>query len=132
MGNYYSKRLIQEFLSAKNVGELPNPDLVVEISNPVCTADSPPSPCLLKVYFKLDGFVIKDVKFKLQGCVPAVAFMSVLTEKLKGKDLKSALEEISKEEIINELCGIPENKLFCPIIGLSVIELALQKLSSEK
>jgi nitrogen fixation NifU-like protein len=86
----------------------------------------------LKVYFKLDGFVVEDVKFKLQGCVPAVAFMSVLTEKLKGKDLRSALQEISKEEIINELSGIPENKLFCPIIGLSVIELALQKLSSEK
>jgi len=132
VGNYYSKRLIQEFLSARNVGELPNPDLIVEISDPVCTADSPPSPCHLKVYFKLDDFVVKDVKFKLQGCVPAVAFMSVLTEKLKGKDLRSALEEISKEEIINELSGIPENKLFCPILGLSVIELALQKLSSEK
>jgi len=132
LNSYYSKRLIKEFLSAKNVGEIPDAYPIVEISNPQCSVDSPPSPCLLKVYFKLRDFIVEDVKFKLQGCVPAVAFLSVLTEKLKGKDLRRILEEISKEDIIAELEGIPENKLGCPIIGLSVVDMALKILSFNK
>lgn len=118
MQKYYGKKVLQEFLQAKNIGEIENADIVITEENPICTADSPPSPCLLKLYLKLEGNRIIDAKFKLQGCVAAIAMLSKLTEKLKGLTLDEA-KNLSFEEFLKELdYGIPENKRECPLINL--------------
>ncbi len=125
MGKYYGKKVLQEFLNPQNVGELEDADLVFTEDNPVCTADSPPSPCHLKLYLKIDKNRIGEAKFKLQGCVAAVAFLSKLTSMLKGKTLEEALK-LTKEEILEALeQGIPDEKLSCPIIGIEKLQKEL-------
>ncbi len=122
MQRYYGKKVLQEFLQAKNIGEIENADIVIREENPICTADSPPSPCLLKLYLKIEGEKIIDAKFKLQGCVAAVAMLSKLTEKLKGLSLEEA-RKLAFEEFLKEFdYGIPENKQGCPFIKLSFLK----------
>lgn len=122
MQKYYGKKVLQEFLQAKNIGEIEEADLVITEENPICTADSPPSPCVLKLYLKLEGHRIIEAKFKLQGCVAAIAMLSKLTERLKGLTLEE-IKNLSYEELLKELdYGIPENKRECPLINLSFLK----------
>ncbi|BAU23896.1 FeS cluster assembly scaffold IscU [Caldimicrobium thiodismutans] len=131
MAKYYGKKVLQEFLNPKNIGEIPDADIIITEENPVCTADSPPSPCLLRLYLKREGNIIKDAKFKVQGCVAAIAFLSKLTEKLKGKTIDEILK-LERDFLLEELeSGIPENKLSCPILNVDTLKKALlsQKIS---
>lgn len=131
MGKYYGKKVLEEFLNPRNVGEIPEADLIVTIEDPVCLEESPPSPCLLKLYLKFEGDRIGDAKFKLQGCVAAIAFLSKLTERLKGLPIEEALS-LDREEILAELSdGIPENKLGCPIINLDILKRELSQFLSK-
>lgn len=128
MANYYGRRVLQEFLNARNVGEIPDADIVITEENPVCTADSPPSPCLLRLYLKMEGDIIQDARFKVQGCVAAVAFLSRLTEFLKGKTIAEVLK-LEREVLLQELdFGIPENKLGCPIINIDTLKKTMLSL----
>lgn len=131
MGKYYGKKVLEEFLNPRNVGEIPEAELIITIEDPVCLADSPPSPCLLKLYLKIEGDRILDAKFKVQGCVAAIAFLSKLTEKLKGLSIKEALK-LERDDLLAELCyGIPENKLGCPIINLELLQERLRQFITE-
>uniref|UniRef100_A0A832GMQ2 Iron-sulfur cluster assembly scaffold protein n=1 Tax=Caldimicrobium thiodismutans TaxID=1653476 RepID=A0A832GMQ2_9BACT len=131
MGKYYGKKVLEEFLNPRNVGEIPEADLIVTIEDPVCLEESPPSPCLLKLYLKFEGDRIGDAKFKLQGCVAAIAFLSKLTERLKGLLIEEALS-LDREGILAELShGIPENKLGCPIINLDILKRELSQFLSK-
>ncbi len=125
MGKYYGKRVLEEFLKAKNVGEIQEADLIITEDNPQCLPDSPPSPCHLKLFLKIENKKIRDAKFKLQGCVAAIAFLSVLTEKLKGLSLEE-VKNLEREELLKDLdYGIPEDKLGCPIIHVETLKKAL-------
>ncbi|MEZ0344363.1 MAG: iron-sulfur cluster assembly scaffold protein [Caldimicrobium sp.] len=126
MQKYYGKKVLQEFLQAKNIGEIEEADIVIIEENPICTADSPPSPCLLKLYLKIEEEKIIDAKFKLQGCVAAIAMLSKLTEKLKGLSLEEA-RNLTFEEFLKDFeYGIPENKRECTLINLSFLKKFLK------
>lgn len=126
MQKYYGKKVLQEFLQAKNIGEIEEADIVITEENPICTADSPPSPCLLKLYLKIKEEKIIDAKFKLQGCVAAIAMLSKLTEKLKGLSLEEA-RNLTFEEFLKDFeYGIPENKRECTLINLSFLKKFLK------
>lgn len=125
MAKYYGRKVLQEFLEAKNIGEIPEADIIITEENPICTADSPPSPCLLRLYLKMEGNIIIDAKFKVQGCVAAIAFLSKLTERLKGKTIDEVIK-LERDSILEELdSGIPENKLGCPILTMGTLKKAL-------
>lgn len=127
MGKYYGKRVLQEFMNPKNVGIIEDADLVISIENPICGEDSPPSPCMLKLYLKLKDDKIEEAKYKIQGCVAGVAFQSVLSERIKGKSLKEVLS-FRKEEILKELeGGIPDAKLLCPFMDLEKLKESLNR-----
>lgn len=130
MTKYYGKRVLEEFLHPKNIGEIPDADLIYIEDKPVCLAESPPSPCQLKLYFQIKDNKIIEAKFKLQGCVAAIAFLSVLTEKLKGLTFQEVLS-LDREELLRDLeYGIPEDKLNCPILNLENLKRTLQKYIS--
>jgi nitrogen fixation NifU-like protein len=121
MQKYYGKKVLQEFLQAKNIGEIEEADIIITEENPICTADSPPSPCVLKLFLKLEGNKIRDAKFKLQGCVAAIVMLSKLTEKLKGLTLEE-VKNLSFEDFLKDLdYGIPDNKRGCSLINLSFL-----------
>ena len=74
----YSEKVLDHFTNPRNVGEIPDADGVGEVGNARCGD-------IMKMYLKIDGDTITDVKFKTFGCGAAIATSSIATEMIKGK-----------------------------------------------
>jgi nitrogen fixation NifU-like protein len=67
----------------RNFGPLPGADHEAEGYNPLC-GDR------ITVRLKLEGDVIRDIRFEGSGCAISTASASVMTESLKGKTVAEA------------------------------------------
>jgi nitrogen fixation protein NifU and related proteins len=95
----YSTKVLDHFHHPRNVGEIENATAAVEMTNPVCGD-------LMKLWVVVCDGKVADVKFKMQGCIPAVACASWLTEKMMGAPL-AGLSGITPEQIEAALGGLP-------------------------
>jgi len=109
-----SERIKEHFRNPQNVGEIENPEGMGTIDNPVCGDTT-------KLYLRIKDGLIDDAKFLSFGCAVTIASASVLTEKIKGKEISKLLsgtdEEVVKHLISlieSELGEIPPVKLHCP------------------
>ncbi len=109
-----SEKTIEHFKNPRNVGEIEAPEGFGTIANPVCGD-------LTKLYLRVRGGFVEDAKFLSFGCAVTIASASVLTEKIKGKEISQLLSG-KDDEIISrlvnliegELGEIPPAKLHCP------------------
>jgi nitrogen fixation NifU-like protein len=108
---------MDHFTNPRNVGEIENPDGVGQVGNPVCGD-------VMKLTIKVDNDHISDVKFKTFGCGAAVATSSMVTELVKGKDLKEALK-ISNKVVAEALDGLPTQKLHCSNLAADALHAAV-------
>ena len=115
----YSEKLIDHFQNPHNVGVMEDADIIGEAGSSVCGDTT-------TVYIKLDGNVIKDITFQTYGCAAAIASSSVLTDIVKGKTIEEALK-ISKSDIVEELGGMPEEKVHCSLLAEDALKKALAK-----
>lgn len=113
----YSEKVVEHYTNPRNVGEIENADGIGEVGNPICGD-------VMKMYLKIENEVIKDVKFKTYGCGAAIAVSSVTTEMIKGKTIKEALE-ITNEQVVEELGGLPPIKLHCSVLAEEAIKTAI-------
>jgi len=95
----YSAKVLDHFHHPRNVGEIPGATAVVEMTNPICGD-------LMKLWVVIENGKILEIKFKTQGCVPAVACGSWLTEAIRGKPL-AEISGINAEQIERALDGLP-------------------------
>ena len=117
----YSDQVLDHFHNPRNPGEIDEPTAVAEASNPVC-GDA------LKLWILArEGRVIKAT-FKAQGCVPAVACGSWLTEAIKGKSV-AELAAVSADEIETGLGGLPAASRHASMLAITALREALEKLS---
>ena len=109
-----NEKIKEHFRNPHNVGEIENPEGTGTILNPVCGDKT-------VIYLRIrDGF-IEDAKFLSFGCAVTIASASVLTEKVKGKEISKLLFG-TDEEVVKQLIGliegelgeIPPIKLHCP------------------
>ena len=116
----YSQEVLDHFHNPRNVGELEEPTAVVTASNPIC-GDT------LKLWIRvLEGKVV-EARFKVQGCVPAVACGSWLTEAINGKTV-AELEAIKSEEIETALGGLPPASRHASMLAVTAVREAIEKL----
>jgi nitrogen fixation NifU-like protein len=117
--NYpYSKEVMDHFMHPRNMGEIENPTVVVNVGNPTCGD-------MMRLYLKIEGDIIVDAKFKTFGCGAAIASSSMMTEMLKGKKVKDALK-ISNEAVAKALGGLPPVKLHCSVMVENALKKALE------
>ena len=117
----YSREVLDHFHTPRNVGEIEEPTVVVTASNPVC-GDA------MKLWILVrDGHVF-EARFKVQGCVPAVACGSWLTEAIKGRPV-TELAAISPEQIETALGGLPAASSHASMLAVVALREALGKLS---
>lgn len=114
----YSEKVMDHFTNPRNVGEVENADGEGTVGNPACGD-------IMKLTIKVEGNVIKDVKFKTFGCGAAIATSSMVTELVKGKGLKEA-EEISNESVAEALDGLPPVKMHCSNLAADALHAAIE------
>jgi len=115
----YSEKVLEHFTNPQNVGEIKDPDAVAEVGNVVC-GDA------MKLFLKVKGDVIEDIKFKTFGCGAAIASSSVATEMVKGKTLDEALK-ITNKDIVEALGGLPAQKIHCSVMAAEAIKKAIEQ-----
>jgi nitrogen fixation NifU-like protein len=115
----YSDKVLDHFKNPRNQGSLADADAVGQEGNPVCGD-------VMKVYLKIEGERITDIRFETLGCAAAIAVSSSLTELAKGKTLDEALA-MTKDDIVRELGGLPETKIHCSMLGVDALHKAIKE-----
>lgn len=114
----YNERVVDHFNNPRNVGELEDADAVGETGSFKC-GDT------MKLYLRVTGGIIEDVRFQTYGCGAAIASSSMLTEMVKGKTLDEALN-ITNQDVADELGGLPPLKLHCSNLAADALHNAIE------
>jgi nitrogen fixation NifU-like protein len=73
---------------------------------------------------KIEDDVILDVRWKTYGCASAIASTSMLSEMIKGMDIRDAYN-IRPEDLVEKLGGLPEYKIHCSVLGDKALRAAI-------
>ena len=114
----YSEKVIEHFMCPQNVGSMPDADGEGTVGDPNC------GDCLT-IYVKVRDEIIIDISFLVFGCTASVATSSMTTVLAKGKNLRIALE-ITEQDIIDSLGGLPKAKQHCSNLGVGALRKAIQ------
>ena len=121
----YSDTVMEHFTNPRNVGEIEDADGIGEVGNPVCGD-------MMTFYIKVDDQDrLSDIKFKTFGCGAAIAVSSIVSEMAMGKTIDEALK-LSRNDVAEELGGLPQNKMHCSNLGADALHLAIEDYLSKK
>ncbi len=114
----YSDKVMDHFRNPRNVGVIEDADGVGEVGNAKCGD-------IMKMYLKIEGDVIKDVKFETFGCGSAIASSSMATELIKGQPVSEAMK-LTNKAVAEALDGLPAYKMHCSVLAEEAIKNALE------
>ncbi|MCL0074999.1 iron-sulfur cluster assembly scaffold protein [Thermodesulfovibrionales bacterium] len=114
----YSEKVNDHFMNPRNVGEILDADGIGIEGNLACGD-------VMQISIQVENDKIVDAKFKTFGCGAAIAVSSMITEMVKGKTPADALK-ISKEDVVQELGGLPPQKMHCSNLGANALRKAVE------
>lgn len=102
----YSPIVLAHFRNPHNFGELEGADIDSKGNHKSCGDD-------VEIFMKLDGEVVKEVKFIGRGCALSQSSASIMTDKLCGKTLSEALELVKEfNKMLNGEKEFPDSEDF--------------------
>jgi nitrogen fixation NifU-like protein len=113
----YSKEVIDHYENPRNVGEIEDPDGIGTVGNPACGD-------VMKLTIKVEDDRIVDARFKTFGCGAAIATSSMVTELVKGKTIREALQ-VSNQTVAKALGGLPQVKMHCSVLAEDALKAAI-------
>ena len=116
----YSEKILDHFHHPRNVGEIPDATHIIEMTNPVCGD-------LMKLWVVARGGKIVEARFKTQGCIPAVACGSWMTEFMTGKSL-AELGAVTTQQIEAGLNGLPPASRHASALAVDALKQLLRVL----
>ena len=75
--------------------------------------------------------IIVDVRWKTYGCASAIASTSMLSETIKGMNIKDAYR-IRPEDLVEKLGGLPSYKIHCSVLGDKALRAAIDDYLSKQ
>lgn len=105
--------ICEHFMNPRNIGEMENPDYVVEIGNPIC-GDT------VHMFLKVQERQITEVSYRAYGCSTSIATASIVSEVIKGKKFDE-LTAITRDEVAEWLGEIEPAQYHCIDIGVSIL-----------
>ena len=116
----YSREVLEHFVNPRNVGELSEEetDGFGLVGDPSCGDQ-------MKLWISVRDDRIDRIAFKSFGCPGAIATSSALTTLAEGKSLQEA-RQITDDDVVDALGGIPENKKHCSLLGVRALQAALE------
>jgi NifU-like protein involved in Fe-S cluster formation len=118
----YSDALLDHFEHPRNAGELTTANVVAEGENPVC-GDR------LRVELQIQDGRIAAMRWRAEGCAPAIAAASAASELLQGASLEDA-RRLDRNALSAALGGIPARKSHAATLVLTTIAQALETYPS--
>ena len=123
----YSEKTLEYYNNLKNIGEI---DESLEkmgtgiVGSPLCG-----DVMKLQLLFD-DNEIIIDAKYKVFGCVSAIASMEFITTKLKGLSLEEA-KSLKNSEVADSL-ELTQIKRHCSVLAEEAIDAAIKDYISKK
>lgn len=114
----YSEIVIEHFMCPQNAHSMPDANAEGSYGDPSCGD-------YLTVYLKVKDNRIEEISYLVFGCCASIATSSMTSVLAKGKTLEEALN-ITEEDIIQALDGLPENKVHCSNLGVSALRNAIR------
>ena len=113
-----SEALLDHFRNPRNAGELPEATARIEVSNPVCGD-------VLQLAAVFEDGVVREVRFLCRGCTASIACASLLTESMRGRELRG-LRKITAESLSETLGGLPGASFHAAQLARHALEALLQ------
>ena len=121
----YTEKILKRFRNPKFAGEIKNPDAVGEVGSMKCGD-------VMKIFLKVRGGKISEIKFLTYGCVAAIAASDAMCELARGKTLKQA-EKITFKDIIKKMGGdVPAIKVHCSVLGTDALKKAIENYNKKR
>ncbi|NLO48630.1 MAG: iron-sulfur cluster assembly scaffold protein [Clostridiales bacterium] len=120
----YSEKVMEHFMCPQNAYSMPDADAEGSYGDPSCGD-------YLTIYLKVKDNRIEEISYLVFGCCASIATSSMTSVLAKGKTLEEALN-ITEEDIVRALNGLPENKLHCSNLGASALRNAIANYLKEK
>ncbi len=114
----YNSTVLDHFQNPRNTGEIADADGIGEVGNPACGD-------MMRLYIKVSGNHLAEVKFKTFGCAAAIATSSAASELVLGKSLEEAAK-LTQQEVADSLNGLPEHKMACSNLAPDAIRAAIE------
>ncbi|MDH5441894.1 MAG: iron-sulfur cluster assembly scaffold protein [Candidatus Bathyarchaeota archaeon] len=105
----YNETVLRHYREPRNVGEIEDADGVGIYMSDFCGD-------ITKFWIKIADGKIVDAKYRTQGCAASIACGSVLTELVRNMAIEQALQ-ITKDDIVSALKGLPEQKIHCSVLA---------------
>ena len=118
-----NSKIEEYFMNPQNVGVMENPDIFLNVGNPVC-GDT------IHLGIRLKDNVIAETLFKAYGCSTSIATANILSEFLINKSI-SELREVDRESISDMLGELEPKERHCIDIGESMVSLVIENMEKQ-
>jgi len=114
----YREYILEHYRNPRNYGKLDNPDVHAEDSNPLCGDQ-------LGMDLRVEGDLVKEVRFQGRGCAISQSAASMLSEMIEGKTV-AEVRALGKEDVLDAL-GVPISpaRTKCAFLSLRVLHRGL-------
>jgi nitrogen fixation NifU-like protein len=112
----YSEKAIKRWLNPKYMGEMESPQGYGKVTGPC--GDT------VKIFLRIENDKIIDARFITDGCATTIAAGSMACELAIGKTFKEVFK-ITKEVILEQLGGLPEESTHCALLASNTLGRAL-------
>ena len=120
----FSEEVVNRWLNPRNIGRMENPDGVCSIRGPC--GDT------MEIFLRVRDGRIANATFMTDGCGTSIAAGSMATDLAIGKTVEKVLK-VSKEVILDELGGLPEESEHCALLASNTLREAIKDyLTCEK
>ena len=117
----YHPAFIDHLEHPRNVGDLPEPSVMVEQHNPACGDQ-------LRLSLKISDGTIESAAIRAYGCPQTLAAASAMSEMIIGRQTNEVLQ-ISRQEIADAIGGLPRNKMHAAALALDAVVSAIKKFN---
>jgi nitrogen fixation NifU-like protein len=115
----YSDTLTDHVMTPRNSGSIEHPDVTGH-------AGTPGRGAFMILYLALQDERVAAARYHTVGCGPTIASGSMLTELIAGKPIAEC-RELTVEDLVEALDGMPPDKLHCPALAIAALRDALAK-----
>ena len=122
--------ILDHYENPRNSGSISDAD---KAQNSICqNGGNPGCGDIVTICLNVKDGKIVDLKFEGEGCIVSQAGTSIITEKVRGKDIEEVLK--MGPEMMTEILGeeLTLSRPKCSTLGLATVKLAINELKRDE